>query len=128
MPRIPPDRALSLFRVLEEALSNVFHHGGGSAAHVTLTGFDGQLVLRVSDDGRGFVVGEQSGGLGLVSMRERIESLNGRLTIASAPASGTVVEARVPLDPTRDLSSLPEIPAEMPPVLRVVAGGRAESA
>jgi len=128
VPRIPPDRALSLFRVLEEALSNVFHHGGGSAAHVTLTGFDGQLVLRVSDDGRGFVVGEQSGGLGLVSMRERIESLNGRLTIASAPASGTVVEARVPLDPTRDLSSLPEIPAEMPPVLRVVAGGRAESA
>ena len=85
-------------------------------------------MLRVSDDGEGFTVGEQSGGLGLVSMRERIESLNGRLTIVSAPGSGTVVEARVPLDPNRDLSSLPDVPAEMPAMLRIVSGGRAESA
>ena len=130
VPKIAPDRALSLYRVLEEALGNVFRHSGASGAHVTLVGLDHQIVLRVSDDGAGFVDdGEKSAGLGLVSMRERVESLNGRLSIVSVPGSGTVVEARIPLDPARDLHGVEsDAPADTASILRAVAGGRAESA
>jgi len=130
VPKISPDRALSLYRVLEEALGNVFRHSGASGAHVTLVGLDHQVVLRVSDDGAGFVNdGEKTAGLGLVSMRERVESLNGRLAIVSVPGSGTVVEARIPLDPARDLRGVEsDAPADTASTLRVVAGGRAESA
>ena len=49
--QIPPDRALSLFRVLEEALSNVIRHSGATQAWVTLAGTASDLVLRVADDG-----------------------------------------------------------------------------
>jgi len=130
VPKISPDRALSLYRVLEEALGNVFRHSGASGAHVTLVGLDHQVVLRVSDDGAGFVNdGEKTAGLGLVSMRERVESLNGRLSIVSVPGNGTVVEARIPLDPARDLRGVEsDAPADTASTLRVVAGGRAESA
>ena len=129
VPAIPPDRALSLYRVLEEALGNVFRHSGASGAHVTLVGLDNQLVLRVSDDGAGFVAdAEKSAGLGLVSMRERVESLNGRLSIVSVPGTGTVVEARVPLDPSRDLRHVENATADTASMLRVISGGRAESA
>ncbi len=96
---IAPERALALFRVLEEALSNVARHSGARGAHVALAGADGDLLLRVADDGRGFEVNERrpDHGLGLVSMRERVQALDGTLSITSVPGRGTVVEARVPL-------------------------------
>jgi PAS domain S-box-containing protein len=96
---IAPERALALFRVLEEALSNVVRHSGARGAHVALAGADGDLLLRVADDGRGFEPGEhrRDHGLGLVSMRERVQALDGSLSITSVPGRGTVVEARVPL-------------------------------
>jgi signal transduction histidine kinase len=94
-----PDRALSLFRVVEEALSNVARHSGAKSAHVALGGIDGEhLLLRIADDGCGFKGGRE-GGLGLISMRERVESLDGTLSITSTPGRGTVVEVRVPVHP-----------------------------
>jgi signal transduction histidine kinase len=92
---LPQDMSLGLFRVLEEALTNVVRHSGAREADVMLD-FDREVVLRVSDTGRGFRGAGDSSGLGLVSMRERIEALGGRLSIASHPGRGTVVEARVP--------------------------------
>ena len=100
VPRgISPERALNVFRVLEEALSNVIRHSGSSEALVTLSGGDSHVVLNVTDDGRGFTTsGDASSGLGLISMRERLQSLNGSLSVTSAPGHGTVIEARVPVD------------------------------
>jgi PAS domain S-box-containing protein len=94
-PRIPADVSLCLFRVLEEAITNVARHSGARQASVALE-FDGQIVLRVFDKGRGMGNGA-SVGLGLVSMRERIETLGGTLAVTSRPGHGTCVEARVPL-------------------------------
>jgi PAS domain S-box-containing protein len=100
---ISPDVSLGLFRVLEEALTNVARHSGAREAHVTLD-FDRDVVLRVSDTGKGFKrTSKLTSGLGLVSMRERVEALGGKLSIASRPGHGTVVEARVP--PPRPSSS-----------------------
>ena len=95
---IPPDRALSVFRILEEALTNVVRHSGATEARVMLHGTGTHIVLRVADNGRGFIEPTRSaGGLGLASMRERLQLLEGTLSITSVPAKGTVVEARIPL-------------------------------
>ena len=94
---VPGDVSLCLFRVLEEALSNVLNHAEAAEAHVTLVESPPDLVLRVSDAGRGFITMSQApNGLGLVSMRERLQALGGTLVITSAPGEGTTVEARVP--------------------------------
>jgi PAS domain S-box-containing protein len=100
---ISPERAISLFRVVEEALSNVARHSGASDARVTLLGLDSEVVLRIADNGSGFTDSQGLGaGLGLVSMRERMELLSGSLSIVSSPGKGTIVEARAALAALRD--------------------------
>jgi len=99
-PGIPDHAALCLFRVAQEALTNVAHHAGATAASVSLREADGGLLLAVSDDGRGFEVGDpgKKGRLGLASMRERVLLVNGTLDIDSGPGRGTTVLAWVPLE------------------------------
>jgi signal transduction histidine kinase len=93
---IPPETALCLFRVAEEALSNVARHSGASEAFVTLLGTGSDVVLRIADAGSGFEHRDgHGGGLGLISMRERVQALGGTFSITSVPGKGTVVEARV---------------------------------
>jgi PAS domain S-box-containing protein len=106
VPRgVVAERALSLFRIVEEALSNVIRHSGAKTAHVALGGTpDGYLLLRIADDGCGFK-SPREGGIGLVSMRERAESLDGTLTVSSTPGRGTVVEVRVPAQAQPDRSA-----------------------
>jgi signal transduction histidine kinase len=94
---IAPDVSLSLYRIVEEALSNVARHSGASEAHVALIERAGEIVLRVSDSGRGFAdAAGAASGLGLISMRERLQAVGGTLTIASTPGAGTTIEAHVP--------------------------------
>ena len=116
VPRdIPADRALSIFRVIEEALSNVQRHSGASSARVVLAWGNQELLLRVTDNGRGFKQDGRPAGIGLISMRERIESIEGTLEVVSKRGSGTVLEARVPTAALR-----PAVSAEL--------AARAESA
>jgi signal transduction histidine kinase len=91
-----------LLRVAEEALSNAMRHAGASAVTITLvTDADsGAVCLEVADDGVGFDPAARSIAsrkLGLVSMRERVESIGGSLEIVSRPAEGTTVRASVPV-------------------------------
>jgi len=93
------DLALCLFRVTQEALSNVIHHAGARSASVTLRSMDGGLHLAVWDNGAGFAT-DQPGSerhLGLASMRERVHLVNGTVDIESAPGHGTTVIAWVPV-------------------------------
>jgi len=93
---ISPDTALCLFRILEEAVTNAVRHSGAKTAEVTLDGNGGDIILRVADGGCGLTEGQRATGLGLVSMRERLQLVGGALSITSAPGLGTVVEARAP--------------------------------
>lgn len=99
LPRaMRPEVGVCLYRVVEEALSNVTHHSGATRATVTLAreGADG-VRLRIRDGGSGFkLTPGRPSGLGLVSMRERVEALGGTLTISSSQGRGTIVEAHVP--------------------------------
>jgi signal transduction histidine kinase len=99
-----PDEAplpvrIALFRLLQESLANGFRHGGASHQRVTLDVVDAQLVVDVSDEGRGFDPGASidGGHLGLQGMRERVELLGGRFDVQSALDRGTVVRATLPL-------------------------------
>jgi signal transduction histidine kinase len=99
--RLDPDRETVLYRVVQEALTNVAKHSGASRVTVYLRADDGQVETRVSDDGIGFDslhAGEMTnrGHYGLAGMRERVELAGGTYRLISAPGYGTVVLARVP--------------------------------
>jgi len=96
---VPPDVALCLFRVLQEALRNAERHSQVRAFSVDLRGTAEGLRLTVHDGGRGFDLhsAARSGGLGLTSMSERLKLFGGDFMIDSQPAKGTTIVARVPL-------------------------------
>jgi signal transduction histidine kinase len=88
---------LCLYRIAQEAVHNAIHHGHARRIRMGLSGQSGQLALTVVDDGVGFdvkAVGDK--GLGLISMRERLEPFGGTLSIQSTPGGGASVEAVVP--------------------------------
>ena len=96
---IPKEVSLSLFRVLQEALHNATKYSGVRTFHVNLRGTDDGIELTVSDEGRGFEEQEAFSrkGLGLISMRERIQMVNGIFDLRTQPGAGTTVTAQVPL-------------------------------
>jgi signal transduction histidine kinase len=90
----------TLYRVVQEALANVARHSGSAIAQIRLAWQESQICLSVWDEGRGFDPLSGVGkGLGLVSMRERVEALGGSMSISSSPGD-TRVEACVPIDLT----------------------------
>ncbi len=96
---LTPDAEQALFRIAQEALTNVVRHANAATATVCLAQADSTVTLVVEDDGRGFdpeARAISSRRLGLVSMRERAADLGGRLSVTSAPGAGTVVRAQVP--------------------------------
>jgi signal transduction histidine kinase len=94
---VSEDTALCVFRVMQEALQNSVKHSGGRKVDVRLRQDASSVTLWVADDGAGFdPASAHSTGLGLMTMRERVELSGGRLRIISEPACGTMVEAIVP--------------------------------
>jgi signal transduction histidine kinase len=91
----------ALFRIAQEALTNVVRHAGVAEAEVAVQYDQDRVTLRISDCGRGFDPAEQFSpprGWGLAGIRERVEGLGGRLVLHSAVLQGTTVEVVVPLD------------------------------
>ena len=94
------DATLCLFRVAQEALTNVVRHSSARTATVDLRPLDGGLLLAVRDDGVGFDPAGPGAGrsLGLASMRERVQLVDGTLDIESEPGHGTAIVAWVPAE------------------------------
>jgi two-component system, NarL family, sensor histidine kinase DevS len=96
--RLSPEIETALYRIAQEALTNVAKHAGAGHVSVIVTRRDGSVTVVVEDDGRGFgAAGGDAGGLGLVGMKERVGLLGGRLAIESTEGSGTTIVAEVPL-------------------------------
>lgn len=106
----PPDIALGLYRITQEALGNTVRHAGARIARVMLRATARMVRLEIVDDGAGFDPGaaRRVGGVGLVSIEERTQLLGGRCRIASSPGSGTEVEVVVPLPARSALARLAE--------------------
>ena len=96
----PEGVSLCLYRIAQESLRNIRKHAGATEACVRLRGEEGGVSLLVEDTGNGFDIDEarKSGGLGLISMEERVRLVNGKFKIRSQPGVGTTVEVFVPLN------------------------------
>jgi signal transduction histidine kinase len=96
--RLPAKVETTLFRITQEALTNVVKHADAKIVHIAFAREETSVVLTVDDDGRGFPGAPVSGGqLGLVGMRERTTSVNGSLDIKSKPGAGTRLTVEIPL-------------------------------
>jgi signal transduction histidine kinase len=95
---LPGRIGVCLYRVLQESLQNAIAHSGARKVEVSLRGGDDRIDLTIRDMGTGFDVGEaRETGLGLTSMKERLNAVHGQLDITSEPNHGTTIHASVPL-------------------------------
>ena len=102
-PEVSEAAALSIFRVAQESVQNAIKHSEARTIDVRLTATPSQLTLRVADDGNGFdAMAPQPTCIGLLTMRERVELLGGRLIVTTAPGCGTAIEAILPLSDWSD--------------------------
>jgi signal transduction histidine kinase len=99
LPNITKDVALCLFRVAQEALSNIVKHSQAESADVELGANAKRVSLRITDTGRGFDpdLKNPAAGIGLVGMRERLRLVGGSLSLKSELMQGTEIVAEVPL-------------------------------
>jgi signal transduction histidine kinase/ligand-binding sensor domain-containing protein len=96
---VPAPVALCIYRVTQEALQNVAKHSRADSARVRLSRTNGSISLTISDTGIGFPVGRvASGGLGLVSIKERVRLVKGKFTLQSEPRRGTTLMIDIPLN------------------------------
>ncbi|MEP7013075.1 MAG: tetratricopeptide repeat protein [Acidobacteriota bacterium] len=110
-PPPPPEIALGLYRIVQEALANAVRHAGAHAVRVTLRARFGMAFLTVADDGSGFDpdTARRFVGVGLAGIEERAHLLGGRCRIASSPGAGTEIECAVPLPGEGAFSSLRDL-------------------
>jgi len=97
--RLPPGAQESLFRIAQEALSNVARHAraGQVCLYLGRPDDDDSLVLEIRDDGQGFDVTGDHSGMGLDNVRQRVQALGGKLELDSSPSAGTTLRASIPL-------------------------------
>lgn len=95
-PRLPEPVESALYRIVQEALTNIAKHAGASTVSIVARRDEGRIVMIVEDDGTGFDAAAPAGGLGLVSMRERAELLGGSLRVESGAEHGTTLVIEVP--------------------------------
>ena len=100
LPTLPAAVESALYRVAQEALTNVARHARAARARLTVTVRGGQVCLEVIDDGTGHVAAHAAG-VGLTSMRERAEEISGSFRVAGRPGLGTTVRALFPLEAPR---------------------------
>lgn len=99
-PRLPPQSEIALFRIAQEALTNVVKHAGATEAAVALEVGPDRVTLTIADNGRGFDaaahLARASTSMGLIGMRERAEAIGGRLRVESSSVGGTQVIVQAP--------------------------------
>jgi two-component system sensor histidine kinase UhpB len=104
--RLTGEAEIAVYRITQEALTNVARHARASRVRVTLRVREGQLILRVEDDGVGIArTGGGGGGSGLIGIRERARALGGNVEVQST--QGTRLVVRLPLEPPRVLPDTP---------------------
>ncbi|HET7515605.1 MAG TPA: GAF domain-containing sensor histidine kinase [Gaiella sp.] len=101
--RLPTEAETALYRIVQEALTNVVKHAAAHRVSITLVRKEASAVVVIEDDGQGFdAEAVREGALGFTGMRERVELVGGRLTVETSPRAGTtlVAEVHVPAEPS----------------------------
>lgn len=98
---LPPEMALALYRIVQEALANVVHHAAATTVSLRIQRHAGTVVAEIRDDGRGFGIGQDlpqtERGLGLFGMQERAAQVGGKVDVTSEPGTGTCVRVELPV-------------------------------
>ncbi len=97
--KLSREQSAAVFRIFQEALTNILRHAEATAVKIEMEEVDGEFVLKITDDGRGIADDEKSGShtLGILGMRERAHIAGARIAITGAEGKGTVVDVRIPL-------------------------------
>ena len=98
--RLPEEIETAVYRIIQEALTNVARHARAKRVWVALTGKGDELRLEVRDDGVGLPAdngASRPSGIGLIGIRERVRALGGAVTLSSGPGGGTCLRASLPL-------------------------------
>jgi signal transduction histidine kinase len=126
--KLPPDAALppgaqqAIFRVAQEALSNVARHARAARLQVTVASVEGSLKLSVEDDGAGFDPEGPAAGMGIRNMRERAAEFDGAFELASSPGGGTRLDVAIPFtSPSADADYFKKARAEGLALLVILA-------
>lgn len=100
IPKLSDVYSITLYRILQESLTNIVKHADANQVWVEINADEKNITLTVQDNGIGFVDKEVllKNGIGISSLRERLELVGGELLINSAPAKGTIISARLPLE------------------------------
>jgi signal transduction histidine kinase len=96
--RLSLNKEQAIFRVIQEALSNISRHSQANHVGVNLTYSENQVEVIISDDGCGFDRNLRQNGMGLLSIQERIQSIGGRVDITTSPNCGTRLYVNVPIE------------------------------
>jgi signal transduction histidine kinase len=98
-PKFTAEAGIALFRIAQEAFTNIAKHSGAKEVHVSLDIDEDTVVFRITDDGRGISDGSfsASDSHGLASMRHRVRALDGTFDVSSFPAGGTTLSVRIPV-------------------------------
>ena len=93
------EKATAVFRIIQEALTNILRHSQATRVTITIEKEDDELIVKVKDNGRGIAESEKVAlsSLGLIGMQERAHIIKGRIDITGLPGKGTVVTVRVPI-------------------------------
>jgi two-component system, NarL family, sensor histidine kinase UhpB len=104
--RLENELAISAYRIIQEALSNVMKHAQAHSVQVelNLSETDRLLEIEIADDGEGFDPASAAAGIGIIGMRERVVALDGSISFQTAPGEGTIVRIALPLERTSDVS------------------------
>ena len=96
--RLAPETETVVYRVVQEALTNIVRHAQASMVSVAVTGFGQRVRAQIEDDGVGFDASSPPGRghLGVVGMEERAQLVGGTVTVTSVPGEGTTVQVEVP--------------------------------
>lgn len=98
-----PAKRTALFRVAQEALTNIARHAQATQVRMSITEVSGSIRMEIGDNGKAFdtqrvLAGKSGGRLGLIGMRERVEMVGGKFFVESAPGKGTTVRAEIPFE------------------------------
>jgi two-component system sensor histidine kinase UhpB len=97
---IDEDTAITLYRIVQEALTNVAKHAGAEKVEIGIgRDIEGQIALHIEDDGQGFDQSNRHKGMGLLGMRERVEALNGKISLVSEIDQGVSIDIQIPYTP-----------------------------
>jgi signal transduction histidine kinase len=98
--RHAPEVEAAMYRIVQEALTNAVKHAEAERALITIVEYDEHVEIRVRDDGKGFDPSVRGAGFGLLGMRERVELLDGSLSVETESGKGSVIQANLPVTRT----------------------------